>query len=165
MRNICQIVCPIDLSDASRHALDHARVLAQWYAAKITVLHVCNPIVMPPIESVAVGAMSPPVLTEDERGNARQEVREFIGGERGDTSTGGQWPTATAFTSRFFADKAGFAKHGAENPAEEDSGPALCNPESLAEISDGHQVDSVPRAQRPRYLCHGSRRQRDENHL
>ena len=31
----------------------------------------------------------------------------------------------------------------------------LCaTPESLAEISDGHQVDSVPCAQRPRYLCH-----------
>ena len=86
MRNIQQILCPIDLSDASHHALDHARALAQWYKAKITVLHVCNPIVMPPVEFVAVGAMAPPVLTDDERVNARQQVLEFIGGERDDTS-------------------------------------------------------------------------------
>jgi len=86
MRNIQQILCPIDLSDASHHALDHARALAQWYKAKITALHVCNPIVMPPMEFVAVGAMSPPVLTDDERANARQDVLEFIGGERDDTS-------------------------------------------------------------------------------
>jgi CPA2 family monovalent cation:H+ antiporter-2 len=86
MRNIQQILCPIDLSDASHHALDHARALAQWYKAKITALHVCNPIVMPPMEFVAAGAMSPPVLTDDERANARQDVLEFIGGERDDIS-------------------------------------------------------------------------------
>jgi CPA2 family monovalent cation:H+ antiporter-2 len=83
MRTIHQILCPIDLSDASRHALDHARALATWYQAKITVLHVCPPIAIPASDYVVVGAVPPPVLT-DER--ARQEVLAFIGGERDDTS-------------------------------------------------------------------------------
>jgi len=80
MRSIRQILCPIDLSDASRHALDHARVLAQWHQAKITVLHVCNPIV-PSVDFAVIGMVPPAVLTEPEREGARQQVLEFLGGE------------------------------------------------------------------------------------
>jgi nucleotide-binding universal stress UspA family protein len=79
MRNIRRILCPIDLSDTSRYALDHARVLAQWYKAKITVLHVCNPIVIPATDFAAV--MTPVALTDAERQDARCQVIEFIGGE------------------------------------------------------------------------------------
>ena len=82
MRIIRQILCPIDLSDASRHALEHARVLAQWYTAKITVLHVCNPMVIPSTDFAGIGMVPPAVLTEVERDIARQEVLEFIGGEQ-----------------------------------------------------------------------------------
>lgn len=82
MRTIGQILCPIDLSDASRHALDHARVLAQWYGAKITVLYACNPIVIPATHFAGVGMMPPVVLTDPERDEARQQVVEFIGGEQ-----------------------------------------------------------------------------------
>jgi nucleotide-binding universal stress UspA family protein len=85
MRDINTILCPIDLSDVSRHALDHARALAHWYQAKITVLHVSHPAVIPAIDFAVVSAVPPPVLTEDERATARQQVLEFIGGERDDT--------------------------------------------------------------------------------
>jgi len=81
MRNIRQILCPIDLSDASRHALAHARVLAQWYEATITALHVCNPIVIPALDFVGVGGMAPVVLTDTDWQDARQKVIEFIGSE------------------------------------------------------------------------------------
>lgn len=40
MVNIQRILCPIDFSDASRHALEHAAASAKWYGAQITVVHV-----------------------------------------------------------------------------------------------------------------------------
>lgn len=47
MVQIRRILCPVDLSDYSRHALDHAIALARWYRAKITVLHVFAPVPAP----------------------------------------------------------------------------------------------------------------------
>jgi nucleotide-binding universal stress UspA family protein len=41
--NIDRILCPIDFSEASRHALDQAVVLAGYYHAQITALHVFTP--------------------------------------------------------------------------------------------------------------------------
>ena len=38
--NIKQILCPTDFSDASAHAFDQAVVVAGWYRARITALHV-----------------------------------------------------------------------------------------------------------------------------
>lgn len=38
--HIRQILCPVDFSTFSRHALDHAAVLADWYEADLTILHV-----------------------------------------------------------------------------------------------------------------------------
>jgi nucleotide-binding universal stress UspA family protein len=37
---IRQILCPIDFSPFARRALDHAALLARWYEAELTVLHV-----------------------------------------------------------------------------------------------------------------------------
>ena len=37
---ISRILCPIDFSDTSRHAIEHALVLSRWYRAAITALHV-----------------------------------------------------------------------------------------------------------------------------
>jgi nucleotide-binding universal stress UspA family protein len=44
---ITRILCPIDFSDASRHAVDHAIVIAGWYRAPVTALHVHNPAIYP----------------------------------------------------------------------------------------------------------------------
>jgi nucleotide-binding universal stress UspA family protein len=51
MPEIRRILCPTDFSDASRHALDHAVMLAGWYRARITALHVRHPafLVEPPV--------------------------------------------------------------------------------------------------------------------
>ena len=43
MAPITRILCPVDFSEASRHAIDHAIVVARWYKASITALHVCIP--------------------------------------------------------------------------------------------------------------------------
>ncbi len=51
MSEIRRVLCPVDFSDASRHALDHAVMIAGWYRARITALHVRHPafLVEPPI--------------------------------------------------------------------------------------------------------------------
>ena len=41
--NIKRILCPIDFSDASAHAIDHAVAVAGWCKARITALHVYSP--------------------------------------------------------------------------------------------------------------------------
>jgi len=38
-----RILCPVDFSDASQHAIDHALAVARWYGARITALHACGP--------------------------------------------------------------------------------------------------------------------------
>jgi len=73
MREINRILCPVDLSDVSRHAIEHAAVLARWYQAKITALHVCNPVVIPSADFAAVGPVRFP-LTEDEIEEARAQI-------------------------------------------------------------------------------------------
>lgn len=40
MIQITQILCPVDFSDISQHALDHAAAIARWYDARLTVLYV-----------------------------------------------------------------------------------------------------------------------------
>jgi nucleotide-binding universal stress UspA family protein len=43
MIEIRRILCPIDFSDYSRRALDHAIAIARWYESKITAVHVFSP--------------------------------------------------------------------------------------------------------------------------
>ena len=43
MIEIQRILCPIDFSDHSRRALDHAMAIARWYKSTVTVLHVFSP--------------------------------------------------------------------------------------------------------------------------
>ena len=50
MIDIKAILCPIDFSDFSRHALTHAVQLARWFEANLTVLHVYPlPAAPPPV--------------------------------------------------------------------------------------------------------------------
>jgi nucleotide-binding universal stress UspA family protein len=82
MREINHILCPVDLSDVSRHAIDHAAVLARWYSAKITALHVCNPVAIPAADFAAVGPVQFP-LNEDELQEARAQVGACLESARG----------------------------------------------------------------------------------
>jgi nucleotide-binding universal stress UspA family protein len=51
MPQVKRVLCPIDFSDASRHALDHAVMMAGWFRSTLTVMHVRHPVflVEPPI--------------------------------------------------------------------------------------------------------------------
>jgi nucleotide-binding universal stress UspA family protein len=40
MLEIRNVLCPVDFSDFSRHALDHAAAIASWYGTRLSVLHV-----------------------------------------------------------------------------------------------------------------------------
>ena len=49
MTEIRQILCPVDFSEVSRHALDHAIAIARWYNSRVTALHVvADTFVVPP---------------------------------------------------------------------------------------------------------------------
>jgi nucleotide-binding universal stress UspA family protein len=74
MREINRILCPVDLSDVSRDAINHAVLLARWYKAKITALHVCNPLVVPETDFMLFGFGPRPVLTDNEVKQAREQV-------------------------------------------------------------------------------------------
>ena len=45
MMPVTRILCPVDFSEVSRHALDHAVALAHQFKARVTALHVIAPVV------------------------------------------------------------------------------------------------------------------------
>jgi nucleotide-binding universal stress UspA family protein len=52
MMTFTRILCPVDFSGPSEHALAHAVAFGNWYEARLTVLHVApnfEPMVMPPV--------------------------------------------------------------------------------------------------------------------
>lgn len=69
MIDISHVLCPVDFSEFSRRALDHAIAMAKWYEARLTMLHVF----------VNMGAVDlPPIVLEDaERERLLAEMRRF----------------------------------------------------------------------------------------
>ena len=57
--NLTHILCPVDLSDTSRHAVEQATAIAGWYHATLTVLHVYVP--HPSLANDPYGVAAPPV--------------------------------------------------------------------------------------------------------
>jgi len=78
--DIKRILCPIDFSDGSRHALQHAVTLAQWYGARITVLHVTELFPMP---AVLPGNPSPVIGPYISRDVVTASIKEFTDGLQG----------------------------------------------------------------------------------
>jgi nucleotide-binding universal stress UspA family protein len=77
MIEIQRILCPIDFSEYSRHALDHAVALARWYGSTITVLHVFS---TTPVAAYAPGmpGFDPIVLTSADRDQLLVDVKRFV---------------------------------------------------------------------------------------
>jgi nucleotide-binding universal stress UspA family protein len=44
VRGFTRILCPVEFSDVSRHALEHAALFARWYDAPVTALFVYSPV-------------------------------------------------------------------------------------------------------------------------
>jgi len=64
-----RILCPIDFSDISRHALAHAAAIAHWYEARLTLLYVF--VNLPAID------LPPLVLEEGDRERLLTRMRNF----------------------------------------------------------------------------------------
>jgi nucleotide-binding universal stress UspA family protein len=63
MINMNALLCPVDFSDFSRHALTHAVQLARWFEAGLTVLHVYPTPAAPP--PVVFGGLPGPIPPGD----------------------------------------------------------------------------------------------------
>ncbi len=76
MVEIRQILCAIDFSDTSRHALEHAAAIAGWYGSRVTALHVMQSLYFasPPV-LFADFAMAP---SDTDRLQAREWLSEFV---------------------------------------------------------------------------------------
>jgi nucleotide-binding universal stress UspA family protein len=77
MIEIRRILCPIDFSDYSRRALDHAVAIARWYGSTITVMHAFSPA---PVATYAPGApgFESIVLAHADRDLLLAEMKLFI---------------------------------------------------------------------------------------
>ena len=67
--SIERILCPIDFSDISHHALAHAAAIARWYEARLTLLYVF--VNLPALD------LPPLVLEEDDRARLFGQMRAF----------------------------------------------------------------------------------------
>lgn len=72
---IANVLCPVDLSEPSRHALDHAVAVTRWCEAKLIILHVFSVLPSPiPVDAVAV---SPELIASIEPDQVLGDVRRF----------------------------------------------------------------------------------------
>ena len=69
-----RILCPVDFSETSAHALEQAEALSRWSNARLTVLYVYEPLFMP------VPALPAPNdrVSEAELARARDETARFV---------------------------------------------------------------------------------------
>jgi nucleotide-binding universal stress UspA family protein len=69
MTEFKHILCPVDFSDASKHALQHAIALAGWFESHVTGLHVMRPefVFEPPILFAERGGLKALPVDRDQR--------------------------------------------------------------------------------------------------
>ena len=86
MLNIRHILCPVDLSDASLAALEHAFALAGWYEASLQVLYVDTTTPLEGLSDFKEFAVASATAVEGPRTSpVAEEVQRFVaraGGER-----------------------------------------------------------------------------------
>ena len=79
MIRIKTILCPVDFSDVSHHALEHAVMLARWYHANLFVLHVHR--VAMPVTGIGLyvpEVIQPAVLTDGERNRLLGTLKDLV---------------------------------------------------------------------------------------
>lgn len=85
MFEVRRILCPVDLSETSRHALDHAVAIADWYNSTITALHVFSALMLPEQPIVFGGVPTLMPLTDDDRRSQEARLRTWL-----ESSSGGR---------------------------------------------------------------------------
>lgn len=80
MPTIRHILCPIDFSEFSRHALDQALAIAHHHRARVTVAHIVPPIT--PLLPMGEAPMYPPVIYDkDDLAELRLALERFAAQE------------------------------------------------------------------------------------
>jgi nucleotide-binding universal stress UspA family protein len=69
MIQITHVLCPVDFSEISHHALDHAAAIARWYEARLTLLYV--------FASLPAMDLPPVVLDEQDRERLLTDLRRM----------------------------------------------------------------------------------------
>jgi nucleotide-binding universal stress UspA family protein len=80
---IGRVLCPVDFSDFSRRALDHAIAVAKWYGSRLSVLyvyHVPTPMLVP-LTGLATTPVESLVLSAADREALRQQAKAFVPAE------------------------------------------------------------------------------------
>jgi nucleotide-binding universal stress UspA family protein len=77
MITLQRILCPIDFSETSRHALEHALAIAKWYDSSLTALHVIHVVLPPPPVLFPAYPVSAP-LTATDRLTLEQRMRSWL---------------------------------------------------------------------------------------
>jgi nucleotide-binding universal stress UspA family protein len=72
MIEITRILCPVDFSEYSRHAVHHAAALARWYEARLTLLYV--------FENRPVLELPPMTLADADRQRLLADLRQLSAG-------------------------------------------------------------------------------------
>lgn len=75
MIDIRRILCPIDFSDVSHHALEQAVAIAGWYESRLTVLHVMTPAFFEP--PLLFADFAGPVPSAEDRVYLAERVRAW----------------------------------------------------------------------------------------
>lgn len=78
-----RILCPIDFSETSRHALDHAATLARWYGARMMLLYVHPALAIAPL-APGLPLMPGVILTGEDREAVEARLESFAREEIGD---------------------------------------------------------------------------------
>ena len=113
-----RILCPVDFSEHSTHALDHALAIAAWYDATVTVLHVAP--VMPVAAYVSGSGLPAYVTMTPEARNALvASLGQFVAREAGarapvevEVAEGGVADTILTRSSTLPADLLVLGTHG-----------------------------------------------------
>jgi nucleotide-binding universal stress UspA family protein len=90
--NIERVLCPIDFSEFSRDALDHAVAMASWYRATLTVMHVID---MPQAPLGGLPAGSEAFAPVFDRGKVAEDIRAFAEPAIGSVDV--RWDVVAAF--------------------------------------------------------------------
>lgn len=78
MMNLARILCPIDFSDASRHAFEQAVVIGGFFKARLTVLHVYNQVFLP-VPGLAMPTVGEGVTAgSDEEARLREQAEAYV---------------------------------------------------------------------------------------
>jgi nucleotide-binding universal stress UspA family protein len=81
-----RVLCPVDFSEASRHALDQAIVVARWFEARLTVLHVYSQVFLPVPGLATPSYQSGIPLDAAEIDRLLEQTRAFVTGSTSDLS-------------------------------------------------------------------------------